>query len=230
MIGLVRHSRRWLALGSIIVLGMGVGAWLVSRNPAVAEPAHPVPATTQDPMLAQRSKGKADAPITVYEMSDFQCPWCRKQAMEVLPALEKEFIETGKVRWVFINLPISSLHPNAVAAAEFAMCAAKADKFWPVHDLLFQYQDKWAPLKDPGAFLMTLADSVGIDRDAITPCLQNAEMRALVQAEAEGANKSGVSSTPTAYIEGAGIVPGAQPLELYRSVLDSLWKEKTGKR
>lgn len=227
MIGLVRHRNRWVGAIALGLLAVGIGLFLASRNPAAAEAALPVAAAKQDPLLAQRSKGKADAPITVYEMSDFQCPWCRKQALEVLPALEKEFIATGKVRWVFINLPISSLHPNAVAAAEFAMCAAKADKFWPVHDLLFHYQDKWAPLKDPGAFLMSLADSAGIDRATLTPCLQNAEMRSLVQAEAEGASKSGVSSTPTAYIEGAGIVPGAQPVELYRSVLDSLWKDKT---
>ncbi|HWA16119.1 MAG TPA: thioredoxin domain-containing protein [Gemmatimonadales bacterium] len=227
MIGLVRHSTRWLALAALILLGIGVSAWFVWRSPVAAEPTPVLPAAEQDPLIAQRTKGKPDAPITVYEMSDFQCPWCRKQALEVLPALDKEFISTGKVKWVFLNLPITSLHPNAAAAAEFAMCAAKADKFWPVHDLLFQYQAKWAPLKDPGAFLMSLADSAGLSRDAVTPCLQSGEMKAIVQAEAEGAAKSGVSSTPTAYIQDAGIVPGAQPLELYRSVLDSLWRDKT---
>jgi protein-disulfide isomerase len=225
MIGLVRARGRWIAALSLLVLALGVGVLLALRNPAAAEPAHqPGP---QDPLLAQRTKGKADAPITIYEMSDFQCPWCRRQAVDVLPTLEKEFIATGKVRWIFLNLPIADIHPNATAASEFAMCAAKLDKFWPVHDLLFRYQDKWAPLKDPGAFLMSLADSVGLARDAITPCLQNGEMRGLVQAEAEGATKSGIGSTPTVYIEGAGLVRGAQSIELYRAILDSLWKDRT---
>ncbi len=227
MIGLVRHRRRWIAAVTLVALAVGGGIFLTSHNPAAAEPARQVPPAGQDPMLLQRTKGKADAPLTVYEMSDFQCPFCRSQAMEVLPVIEKEFIATGKVKWIFINLPLTSIHDNAAAAAEFAMCAAKADKFWPVHDLLFAYQAKWAPLKDPGAFMMSLADSAGLSREAIAPCLQSGEMRALVAAESEGAAKSGVRSTPTVYIEGEGIIPGAQPLELYRSILDSLWREKT---
>jgi protein-disulfide isomerase len=227
MIGLVRHRQRWIAGIVLIAFAVGIGIFLASSNPAAAEPSHPVSPAAPDPMLAQRTKGRADAPLTVYEMSDFQCPYCRSQAIEVLPVIEQEFIATGKVKWIFINLPLTSIHANAAAAAEFAMCAAKADKFWPVHDLLFEYQAKWAPLKDPGAFLMSLADSVGLGRDALTPCLQSGEMRPLVAAESEGAAKSGVRSTPTVYIEGEGIIPGAQPLELYRTILDSLWREKT---
>jgi len=110
------------------------------------------------------------------------------------------------------------------------MCAAKAGRFWPVHDLLFTYQDKWAPLKDPAPFLLTLADSAGITRDAMLPCLQTHEMQALIQNEAQGAARSGVQSTPTVYIEGVGLIPGAAPLEAYRQILDSLWKEKSGAR
>jgi len=182
----------------------------------------------QDALLAQRTKGAATAPLTVYELSDFQCPYCRRQAVEVLPTIEKEFIATGKVRWIFLNFPITEIHPNAAAAAEFAMCAARVNRFWPVHDLLFTYQEKWAPLKNPGPFLISLADSAGIPRDSISGCLQNRETRALVESEAEGAAKSGVSSTPTVYIEGVGLLRGAAPLEAYRQILDSLYREKTG--
>jgi protein-disulfide isomerase len=150
--------------------------------------------------------------------------------METFPVLEREFIATGKVRWIFLNYPLTQLHPNAAATAEFAMCAAKVDRFWPIHDLLFKHQQKWAPLRDPAPFLITLADSAGIPRDDLLPCLQGREMRALVQSEAEGAAKSGIRSTPTVYIEGAGLIPGAVPVEVYRQVLDSIWKERTGKR
>src|SRR5687768_2774622 len=72
---------------------------------------------SRDP-LASRTKGRADAPVTVYEMADFQCPACRLFAVTVLPTLEREYVETGKVRWVFIHLPLTSIHPNAMAAAE----------------------------------------------------------------------------------------------------------------
>jgi protein-disulfide isomerase len=213
----------WVGAGLALLLGGGVALQSARHE---SKP----PARTQqkdDALIPQRTKGSPDAPLTVYELSDFQCPYCRRQAVDVLPTLDKEYFATGKVRWIFLNLPIPELHPNAVAAAEFAMCAAKINRFWPVHDLLFTYQEKWAPLKDPGPFLITLADSAGIPRDSLTGCLQNHESRALVQAEAEGAAKSGVSSTPTVYIDGVGLLRGAAPLEAYRQILDSLYKEKT---
>ena len=186
-------------------------------------------AQQSDPLLGPRTKGADDAPVVVFEMSDFQCPWCRQQAVEVLPEIERDFIATGKVRWTFINFPLTSLHPNAAAAAEFAMCAARSGKFWPVHDLLFTHQARWAPLKDPGPFLLTLADSVGLPRVEVLACLRNHETQSLIKAEAEGAARSGVESTPTLYIVGAGLIPGAQPYRVYAKILHSLWKERTGK-
>ena len=188
----------------------------------------PLPHPAQgDPLLTQRTKGSPTAPLTVYEMSDFQCPYCRRQALETLPILEQEYISTGKVRWIFLNFPLSSIHPNAIAAAELSLCAARVDHFWTIHDLLFTYQSKWAPLKDPAPFMLSLADSAGIPRDDILGCLQHHEMQELAKAEAEGAAKSGVASTPTVYIEGAGLITGAQPVAVYRQILDSLWKERT---
>jgi protein-disulfide isomerase len=220
----------WAVAGVLLLAGAGV-ALSAARTTPPAPPAKAQPAARQQDSawISQRTKGSATATLTVYELSDFQCPYCRRQAVEVLPTIDKEFIATGKVRWIFLNLPLTQLHPNAVAAAEFAMCSARINHFWPVHDLLFAYQDKWAPLKDPGPFLITLADSAGIPRDSLLPCLQNHEMRDLVQAEAEGAAKSGVTSTPTVYIEGVGMLRGAAPLEAYRTILDSLYKEKGGK-
>jgi protein-disulfide isomerase len=177
-------------------------------------------------LIAERTKGSASALLTIFEMSDFQCPYCRQQAVETFPLIEKEYIATGKVRWIFLQFPLTQIHPNALPAAEFSMCAARAGKFWPVHDLLFTYQDKWAPLKDPAPFLLSLADSARISRDEMTRCLAGQEMRELVRGEAEGAAQAGVQSTPTVYIEGVGLLRGAAPIEVYRTVLDSLWNER----
>jgi protein-disulfide isomerase len=181
----------------------------------------------RDP-LAPRSKGAASAPVTVYEMSDFQCPYCRKHALEVFPALEKEYVQPGKVRWVYINFPLVSIHANALPAAELAMCAARMGKFWPVHDLLFQHQATWSPLKEAGPFLLSLADSVKLPRAAMVKCLESGTVRAEIQQEAEGSERSGAASTPTFYIEG-GLLAGARPLELWRQILDSIHAEKAGR-
>lgn len=182
---------------------------------------------TADP-LASRAMGSPTAPITVYEMSDFQCPFCRRHALETWPAIEREYVATGKVRWVFLNYPLTSLHPNAAAAAQFAMCAADAGKFWPVHDLLYRHQDTWAPLKDPAPFLMTLADSVGIPRTRMLACLQSPRARETVEADAAGAARAGATSTPSFYVEG-GMIVGAYPITVFRQVLDSIYRVKTGK-
>jgi protein-disulfide isomerase len=187
-----------------------------------------LPAAAQTDPLAPRIKGKPSAPITVYEMSDFQCPFCKRHAEQTFPTLEKEYIETGKVRWIFINYPLTSIHPNAVPAAELAMCAAREGRFWPAHDLLFRHQDVWAPLKNPAAFLISLADSLKLPRARITACLEKAETREEIRKDAEGSKQSGATSTPAFYIEG-GLMAGSWGVDVWRPILDSLYRVKTKK-
>lgn len=188
----------------------------------------PLSAQATAASLANRSKGPPTAPVTVYEMSDFQCPYCRRFALETFPGLERDYIATGKVRWVFINFPLTSVHAHASAAAELALCAAKQRGFWRVHDLLFQHQETWAPLKEVGPFFVSLADSAGLSKQTLLACLQAPETLNEVRADAEGAARSGASSTPTFYIEG-GLLEGARPPTVFREVLDSIYREKTGK-
>ena len=185
------------------------------------------PEASSDP-LAGRSRGSLTAPVTVYEMSDFQCPYCRTFALNTFPALDSAYVATGKVRWVFINFPLTSVHKNAVAAAETAVCAAQQHAFWRVHDLLYVHQDVWAPLKEPAAFLLSLADSAKISKPALLACVRSPATEKIVRADAEGAQRSGAGSTPTFYIEG-GLLEGAQPLPVFRQVLDSILKTKTVK-
>jgi protein-disulfide isomerase len=181
--------------------------------------------TATENSLATRSKGSPTAPVTVYEMSDFQCPYCKRFAQETFPEIERRYIKPGKVRWVYINFPLTHLHPHAVPAAELALCAAKQNGFWPIHDLLFQYQETWAPLKEAGPFFISLADSAGLSKQIMLTCLQNPETRKSLQTEAEGAERAGASSTPAFYIEG-GLMEGALPLEVFSQVLDSVYAVK----
>jgi protein-disulfide isomerase len=195
----------------------------------LASLALPAMLAAQQDGLAARSLGSASAPVTVYEMSDFQCPYCRRHAELTFPPLVAEFVKTGKVRWVFINFPLVSIHPNSVAAAEFAMCASRHDKFWPAHDLLFKYQETWAPLKNPAPFLMSLIDSLKLPRAAMTQCLEKGETQSEIESDAEGARKAGAQSTPTFYIEG-GMIVGARNPRLFGHILDSIYAAKTKKR
>jgi len=191
---------------------------------AAATPSQARTDTARSP-LAGRIRGSASAPVTVYEMSDFQCPYCREFALTTFPAIDSAYVATGRVRWAFVNFPLTSIHHNAVAAAEVGLCAAQQGGFWRVHDLLYQHQDVWAPLKEPAAFFLTLADSAKLSKTALLACLQSPSTEDVVRADAQGASRSGASSTPTFYIEG-GLLVGAQPLPVFRQVLDSILKAK----
>jgi protein-disulfide isomerase len=182
-------------------------------------------ARAQGEGLASRSKGRPDAPVTVYEMSDFECPYCRHFALETLPALEREYVASGKVRLIFINYPLPSVHANAMAAAEVVMCAARQGKFWPVHDRLFERQQQWASLKTPRAYFQALTDSAGANRRALAQCLASGAGRAAVQADIAAAARAGAHSTPTFYIEG-GLIEGDAPVSVFRGVLDSVYRSK----
>ena len=183
-------------------------------------------ARAQSIPLTARTLGSPSAPVTVYEMSDFQCPYCRQHALAVFPTLEREYVKTGKVKWIFINYPLTSIHPNAVPAAEFAMCAARFDKFWPAHDLIYAHQSTWAPLKNPAPFLLTLIDSLRLPKAPMTTCLEKAETLPAIRSDAQNASQSGARSTPTFYIEG-GLMVGVKPVEVFRAVLDSIYSVHT---
>lgn len=200
-----------LALAALLAAGATAGAQQQSSSAA-----------------ATRAKGSPSAPVTVYEMSDFQCPYCRRFALETFRAIEEEYITPGKVRWVFVNFPLTGIHPNAVAAAATGLCASHQGAFWPMHDLIYQYQATWAPLKEPGPFFVSLADSVGISKEKLVECVQSPATEAEIRYEAEGAERAGATSTPTFYIEG-GLLTGAHPTPVFRQVLDSIIAAKTAR-
>src|SRR2546428_2284228 len=104
---------------------------------------------TQSDPLAARAKGRADAPVTVYEMSDFQCPYCREFALGTMPVLEREYIQAGKVRFGYINLPLTSVHKNAASAAEVALGAPPQPPFRALDDPLVPPPDQWGALPSP---------------------------------------------------------------------------------
>jgi protein-disulfide isomerase len=184
--------------------------------------------TAQDDLRAARTKGSPNAPVTIYEMSDFQCPYCAQFVRQSLPAIEREYVATGKVKLVFVNFPLP-MHPNAEPAAELAMCAARQGRFWQAHDLLFRHQEEWENLREPATYFLALGDSAGADREALVQCLRSGATRELVRADAEGSARSGATGTPSFYIEG-GLMRGLVPMPVFRQVLDSIIRVKAGSR
>lgn len=222
-----------VVVGVVTVAGV---SWTVSRGGEASAPqpaarptdtvAPPRSSFPQNLLLDARTKGAPTAPITVYEVSDFQCPYCRQFWEETLPQIDREYIKTGKIRFTFLNLPLAQIHANAAAAHELAMCAARQDQFWPIHDLLYRNQKRWAGLQDPSRYFIELADSAAIARDSLLKCFEQGSVRGLIQTEAELNWRAGVRSTPSFIIEGA-ILAGAAPIDVWRPILDSIYTQKT---
>ena len=181
-----------------------------------------------DLLIGARTRGQADAPIVIYEVSDFECPFCRQFWAETLPHLESEYIQTGKARLTFINFPIRQLHPNAPAAHELAMCGAEQGRFWRLHDLLYSHQRDWAALPDPQPYFRGLADSVGMSQDSLKRCVASGHIRQLIAAEAQASYQAGVKSTPSFIVQGV-LLAGTAPIEAFRPILDSIYAA-SGKR
>lgn len=214
-----------VALLALIALGAMTairGGPQESPDQAPVAPASPVADQDQDLLLGPRTRGSASAPIMIYEVSDFQCPYCRDFWKETLPALEREYVQPGKVRLVFINFPITAIHQNASAAHELAMCAAEQNLFWPVHDLLFAHQERWAGLADPAGVFRALADSARVDPTALNGCYSAGKARAMVQAETQASFQAGVKSTPSFIVNGA-LLAGHAPINDWRPILDSIY-------
>ncbi len=169
-----------------------------------------------------RIRGSESAPVWLIEVSDFQCPFCKQWHDETFAKLDKEYVQTGKVRLAYINYPIPSLHPNARAASEAAMCASVQGKFWPLHESLFITQLAWAKLPSPIAHFDSLANVAGVEMTAWRSCMTSHATLPMIDADHENSAKAGVSSTPMFFIGGANKVgiTGAYPADSFRVVID----------
>jgi protein-disulfide isomerase len=155
--------------------------------------------------------GPADAPITIVEFSDYQCPFCRRWHDEVYEPLLAAY--PGQIRMVYRHLPLTSIHPDAQAAAEAAMCAGDQDAYWPFHNKLFSSDS----LSEQT--FVQYAQELSLNMDQFQSCITDRKYKEAVEKDSDFAVNLGVRSTPTFFINGLAIV-GAQPLEVFQQVID----------
>jgi len=155
--------------------------------------------------------GPTDAPITIVEFSDYQCPFCRRWHAEVYEPLLAAY--PGKIKLVYRNLPLTSIHPDAFGAAEAAMCAGEQDAYWPYHEKLFGSENL-------GSMVYTeYAQELSLNMDMFQSCLKDQKYKSAIEADSDFAVNLGVRSTPTFFINGLAIV-GAQPLDVFKQVIN----------
>lgn len=174
-----------------------------------------------------QARGEASARVALVEFSDFECPFCGRFTTETLPQLFREYVETGKVRYVFRNLPLESIHPDAFRAAVAGECAGEQQRFWTLHDALFTHQNALTP-----DGILTDARTAGLDLPRFQQCEASAATAARVRADESQAGQVGANSTPTMFVgivmpdgskvRAVRIIRGAQPYETFKAAIDGV--------
>lgn len=170
-------------------------------------------------------RGRNEATTVVVEFSDFHCPFCSQYTQQVYPRIGKEYIDTGRIAYMFVNFPIDALHPRASKAHEAALCAGDQGRFWEMHDRIFAHV---ATAQTPEQ-LVGHAGVVGVDLEKFRACLDGGRRAEDVRQDVARAQSMGVRATPTfiigtrepgGTIRVAQVISGAQPYDAFKAALD----------
>jgi protein-disulfide isomerase len=165
------------------------------------------------------AKGARDAQVTIIEYSDFECPFCARFYSDTLSQIERDYISTGKVQFVYKHFPLS-FHQNAQLAAEASECAGDQGSFFDYHDALYENQARWSALGDATEQFVTYAQNLGLDSDDFRSCLTSGTHSEKVQADFQEGSQRGVRGTPAFFIDGQ-LISGAQPYAVFREAIEA---------
>ncbi len=205
----------WLTRAAFLL-----AAALLASAPAPARADEAQPPQPPPPAVGEQDHvlGKADAPVTIIEYGSLTCPHCAEFAHATLPDIEKNWIDTGKARLVFRVFPLNQVD---LRAAMLARCVP-GNRYYAFIETLYQSQNSWMRAADPDQALAGIARLAGLGEDKVKSCLADKSVENQVVATAYAAQKSGVDSTPTFFINGVKPPPeknGAQPYEVFNQLL-----------
>jgi protein-disulfide isomerase len=203
------------------------GGGTAAAPPTATAPAPTAQPTPTPPIVVENVSadddpfwGPADAPVTIVEFSDFQCPYCARFVTQTLPQIKQAY--EGKVRFVFRDFPLSQIHENAEKAAEAAGCASDQGKFWEYHDKLFSSQSALDV-----ASLKSYASQLGLDTATFDQCLDSSKYAQEIQKDVQDGDSYGVTGTPAFFVNGL-LVVGAQPFASFQAAIDAALQEAQG--
>jgi len=169
--------------------------------------------------------GKQNAPVTIIEFSDYQCPFCRTFWRDSLPQIKKEYIDTGKVKFVYRDYPLS-FHAGAKPAAIASECSREQSKFWEMHDKIFNEQDKrgQGTINFTNDDLKKWAAEIGLNSGKFNQCFDSGKYEVEVQKDFNDGSTAGVTGTPAFFINGR-LVVGAQPYAAFKAIIEEEFKK-----
>lgn len=219
----------YMMLAAVAVIGLGWIAWSASGRgtPAVA-PIDLSGIEDNQALIAQArgvQAGPDDAPVQILLFSDFTCPGCGAFAQYIEPQIKAEFVQGGRVRYVYHDFPLGGEagHKHGFVAARAARCAGEQDRYWEYHDVLFARQGEWASVRNtPTALLTQYAELLGLDDSAFESCLKSDKYADVVTANRILGERLGVAATPTVFIGSRSIPPGLSYEEVRALILREL--------
>jgi len=164
---------------------------------------------TNDPV-----EGSRNAPVTIVEFSDFECPFCANFVTQTYLQIKQDYIDTGKVRLVYKYFPLKGIHPYAYEAAKAAECAHEQGKFWEYHFVLYTYNDKLTT-----SDLKKYAMQLGLNTKEFNDCLISNETTAIIERDLKEGQMVGIDATPAFFINGVKLI-GAQPYSVFKQYID----------
>jgi protein-disulfide isomerase len=175
--------------------------------------------------------GKVDAPVTLMEFSDYQCPFCSRHYRQTMPTLVKDYVETGQLKYVMRENPIQSIHSRAMGASQAALCANDQGKYWEMHNIMFDNQRELAEEN-----LKSYAATIGLDTAEFNSCFDTKKHENTVNEDLKDGQTLGIRGTP-GFVLGLTdpddpnkvnftvFLNGAKPLPDFKSAIDSLLEE-----
>ena len=195
----------------------------VITQQAESQPSQPIKISLDNDPI----RGDPNAPITIIEFSDFQCPFCARFHVQTFPLLFEEYIDTGKVNLVYRDFPIQSIHPNALPAAVSAECANEQGKYWEYHDMLFEKQNEWSSQENTVALSLfsQYATKIQLEQEVFDSCLTSGKYIEEIKKDLDDGRDYGVSGTPGFFVGNDQIgyveLKGAQPFDSFKKIIDT---------
>jgi len=207
-------NKMYFVLGAVAVIGIGVAVYSTMSRTLSGAATAPVEieGLESSERLVQLATGMTlgdeNAPVTVVEFGDYQCPGCGSFATNVKPQLELELVNSGRAKFVYYDFPLTQIHPHAFLAARAARCAGDqgTPQYWDYHDLLFRMQARWSGEANAIGSFQDYAASVGLDAGAFRACLQSDRFADVVTANMHLGQQLGVAGTPTVLVNAGGQV------------------------
>lgn len=202
------------------------GESIAAAQPQTAPPEPVIPTPALVPVTEETiafAMGDPEAPVTIVEYTDYQCPFCQRHAAETLPRMITEMVENGRVYYVMKDFPLEQIHPEARSAHKAARCAGEQDAYLEMHDALFNGQSRWAGRGGgTGQVYAEMAEEIGLDVAQFNTCTLGRQHDAAIQANLDEGRALSVTGTPSFFINGF-LMSGAQPYEYFDQVV--VWAE-----